>query len=147
MSIEVIGIDHVFFAVTDMRRSEAFYDQVMTELGFKKNAFANENERHVQYFNRHFGIVLRPAEHRKHGHEPLAPGLHHFCFRVADTDTVDEIARRFTRLGIECSQPALYPEYAPDYYALFFSDPDGIRLEVTNFRQERKHRFHNWPNI
>lgn len=31
---------------------------------------------------------------------------------------------------------SLYPEYAPDYYAIFFSDPDGIRLELTNFRQE-----------
>src|SRR6266567_7483688 len=38
--------------------------------------------------------------------------------------------------GVACSAPQLYPEYAPDHYAIFFSDPDGIRLEVTNYRQE-----------
>jgi hypothetical protein len=50
-------------------------------------------------------------------------------------------------LGIPCSAPALYPEYAPDYYAMFFSDPAGIRLEVTNYRKERKERFERWPNV
>ncbi len=36
MSVEVIGIDHVFVAVSDMRRSEGFYDRVMPVLGFRK---------------------------------------------------------------------------------------------------------------
>ncbi|PYJ97601.1 MAG: glyoxalase, partial [Verrucomicrobia bacterium] len=33
-----------------------------------------------------------------------------------------------------------------DYYAIFFSDPDGIRLEVTNYRQERRNRFDDWEH-
>ena len=44
------------------------------------------------------------------------------------------------------SPPQLYPEYAPDYYAIFFSDPDGIRLEVTNYREERRKRFEDWDD-
>jgi len=40
----------------------------------------------------------------------------------------------------------LYPEYAPDYYATFFRDPDGVHLEVTNYRQERRKRFEDWDN-
>jgi hypothetical protein len=60
---------------------------------------------------------------------------------------VDAISEAFGRHGIECSKPQLYPEYAPDYYASFFADPDGIRLEVTNYRQERRSRFANWPNV
>jgi catechol 2,3-dioxygenase-like lactoylglutathione lyase family enzyme len=62
MRIEVIGIDHIYLAVTNVERSEAFYDKVMSVLGFKKNMFLNDGARHVQYFNRHFGFVLRPAE-------------------------------------------------------------------------------------
>jgi hypothetical protein len=46
--------------------------------------------------------------------------------------------------GIAASLPRLYPEYAPDYYATFFSDPDGLRLEVTNFRAERRERNLAW---
>ena len=29
--------------------------------------------------------------------------------------------------------PKLYPQYAPDYYAVFFRDPDGIKLEVAYY--------------
>lgn len=146
-SAEVIGIDHIYFAVMDVKKSEAWYDVVMAVLGFKKNRFQNEGDPHVQYFNRHFGIVLRPAHSPNQPHDPLAPGLHHFCFRVEDSATVDAIAKRFTENGIECSTPQLFPEYAPDYYAIFFSDPNGIRLEVTNYREERRRRFEDWPAV
>ena len=29
--------------------------------------------------------------------------------------------------------PKPYPEYDKDYYAVYFSDPDGIKLEVTYY--------------
>ena len=145
MNFEVIGIDHIYISVTDLPRSEAFYDRIMPVLGFLKNSFLNEGDRHVQYYNRHFGFVLRPAR-RKIPHDPLTAGLHHFCFRVEDTRTIEAIARRFEELGVECSAPQLYPEFAPDYYASFFTDPDGIRLEVTNFRDERRKRHDHWKN-
>jgi catechol 2,3-dioxygenase-like lactoylglutathione lyase family enzyme len=142
--IDVIGIDHIYIAVSDLGRSERFYDRVMPILGFRKNTFINEGDEHIQYYNRHFGFVLRPARSGQSPHDPLAPGLHHFCFRVEDSAAVDAIAKRFTEDGVTCSSPHLYPEYAPDYYAIFFSDPDGIRLEVTNYRQERRKRFDDW---
>ena len=144
--IEVIGIDHIYLSVSDLIRSEKFYDQVMGILGYRKNTFPNEGDLHVQYYNRHFGIVLRPAHHRQAVQSPLSPGLHHLCFRVEDMAAVNAIARRFADAGLNCSSPQLYPEYAPDYYAIFFADPDGIRLEVTNFRQERRNRHDDWEN-
>lgn len=49
---EVIGIDHIYIAVSDLRRSEAFYDRVLIEaLGFRKNQFTLGGDPHVQYFN------------------------------------------------------------------------------------------------
>lgn len=147
MNIEIIGIDHIYVAVSDLGRSETFYDRVMNILGFRKNTFLNEGERHVQYYNRHFGYVLRPAHGVNSKHDPLVPGLHHFCFRVEDCATVDAIAKRFTEEKVEFAPPQLYPEYAPDYYAVFFSDPDGIRLEITNYRQERRQRHDEWDYL
>jgi len=61
MGIEVIGLDHIYLTVSDLEKSERFYDAAMTILGFRKNGFVNEGDRHVQYYNRHFGIVLRPG--------------------------------------------------------------------------------------
>lgn len=57
---------------------------------------------------------------------------------------VDEAAIRLKQQNISVSGPRQYPEYAPDYFAVFFTDPDGLRLEITNYRQERRLRHDNW---
>lgn len=143
---EVTGIDHIYVTVSDLRRSESFYDRVMLEtLGFRKNSFALGGDPHVQYFNRHFGYVLRPS-HNAIGHDAYAPGLHHFCLRVESIADVVAVANQLRALGIEASEAKLCPEYAPDYWATFFTDPDGIRLEVTNYRQERRERHAKWSS-
>ena len=141
---EVIGIDHIYIAVSDLARSEVFYDLVLLNvLGFRKNKFTLGGDPHIQYFNRHFGYVLRPA--RIEGSLDFnSPGLHHFCLRVDSADDVVTVAASLRSSGIETSEAKLYPEYAPDYWATFFTDPDGVRLEVTNYRQERRERHDRW---
>lgn len=142
--IEVIGIDHIYVAVSDLARSEGFYDAVLLNaLGFRKNAFELHGEPHIQYYNRHFGFVLRPARSECR-HDPYAPGLHHFCLRVEGIADVQTVARQLVAMGIEASEAKAYPDYAPDYWATYFTDPDGIRLEVTNYRQERRDRHDHW---
>lgn len=92
MSVEVIGIDHVFVAVSDMRRSEGFYDRVMPVLGFRKGDGTIGGDPHLFYYNRQFAYSLRPAREGAPGHDPYAPGLHHLCFRVVDEAAVDRAA-------------------------------------------------------
>ena len=141
---EVIGVDHIFISVFDLDCSEIFYDRVLLEaLNFRKNKFILGGEPHVQYYNRHFGYVLRPSC-TKIEHDSYAPGLHHLCFRVDSVDDVVAVAAQLRSAGIEATEAMLYPEYAPDYWATFFNDPDGIRLEVTNYRLERRVRHDNW---
>jgi catechol 2,3-dioxygenase-like lactoylglutathione lyase family enzyme len=143
---EVIGIDHLYLTVSELTRSESFYDLALTGvLGFRKNRFTLGDDPHVQYFNRHFGIVLRPARVAAR-HEPYSPGLHHLCLRVDSPADVQAVARELRAAGIGASEARLYPQYAPDYWASFFEDPDGIRLEVTNYRQERRDRHDHWPD-
>lgn len=143
---EVIGIDHIYVTVSDLAESERFYDVVMQTLGFRKNTFHIDGERHIQYYNRHFGYVLRPARSLA-AHDPYAPGLHHFCLRVDSQADVEETARMLKERNISVSEPRLYSEYAPDYVAIFLTDPDGLRLEITNYRQERRHRHDHWDEI
>jgi catechol 2,3-dioxygenase-like lactoylglutathione lyase family enzyme len=64
--------------------------------------------------------------------------------RVDSHNDVVEAAKRLQAAGIEISEPKLFPEYAADYFAVFFNDPDGIRLEITNYRQERRERYERW---
>jgi glyoxylase I family protein len=140
---EIIGIDHIYIAVSNLEASERFYDAVMQALGCRKNSFEIGGDRHVQYFNRHFGYVLRPARDLR-AHNCYAPGLHHLCFRVTDEADVSEVAAALRSCGVEVSEPKRFPEYAPDYFAVFFQDPDGLRLEVTNYRRERRERHDHW---
>lgn len=142
---EVTGIDHIYLAVSDLAVSRRFYDVVMKVLGFRRGEFEIAGDPHVGYTNRHFGFVLRPA--RGGGaHDSYAPGLHHFCLRVDTADDVNEAAELLRAEGVELDGPRPYPQYAPDYFAFFLRDPDGIRLEVTNYRLERRERHDHWDN-
>ena len=95
----VTGIDHIYITVSDMTRSQAFYTTVLGQvLGFRHNRFTLGGDPHVQFYNRHFGYVLRPARVAS-AHEPYSPGLHHFCFRVDTLADVTEAAHALQAAG------------------------------------------------
>jgi glyoxylase I family protein len=61
-----------------------------------------------------------------------AVGLHHLAFRAVSREAVDERARWVAAQGFELeSGPRAY-DYEPGYYAVFFYDPDGLKLEVVH---------------
>jgi glyoxylase I family protein len=143
---DVIGIDHVYLTVSDLATAERFYDRVLGDvLGFRKNAFSLGGEPHVQYYNRQFGVVLRPARSNAK-HDSYAPGLHHLCLRVDSAADVLATAEALRAGGLDATAAQTYPDYAPDYVATFVTDPDGIRLEITNYRAERRERHDRWDD-
>jgi len=143
---EIIGLDHIYVTVSDITRSEAFYDRAMHVLGFRKDAFVLNGDSHIQYYNRDFGFVIRPAKSAG-AHDPYLPGLHHLCLRVDSIEDVVAAARELRAAGVEATEPKHFPDYAPDYWATFFNDPDGVRLEITNYRQERRERHDGWDEL
>jgi glyoxylase I family protein len=146
-TIDLVGIDHIYLTVTDLARAEAFYDRVMLQvLGHRKNTFTIHGDAHIQYYNQHFGFVLRPARSSRE-HDSYSAGLHHFCLRVDSIDDVKQAAQRLQQEGIAATDAANYAQYSPDYWATFFNDPDGIRLEITNYRQERRDRHDLWDHL
>jgi catechol 2,3-dioxygenase-like lactoylglutathione lyase family enzyme len=142
--VEVIGIDHIYLAVRDLSQSSAFYDRVMTVLAYRKLESEIGGEPHVHYYNRQFEFSLRPARVGTANHDRYAPGLHHLCFRVVDERAVDRAVAELRAIGVEVTEPRYDPEYAADCYAAFFTDCDGIRLEITNFREIRRRRMFDW---
>jgi glyoxylase I family protein len=146
MTLEVTAIDHIYVAVTDLPRSIAFYDPLMKALGFRKGTKPIAGEQHVHYFNRVTQYSLRPARGSR-THDPYSPGLHHLCLRLPSREQVDAAVREIRALGIVVSEPQLYPQYADDYYAAFFSDPDGIRLELVAMRRLRELVRDHWDQL
>ena len=146
MPIEFRGIDHIYLTVSDFRRAEEFYDRAMRALGFHRGDSAIGGDPHRHYYCCEFQLSIRPARSDA-AHDPYAPGLHHLCMRVADRAAVDESAAALKSVGVEIDGPRLCPEYMPDYYALFFSDPDGIRLEIVNHLERRKLVHARWDEL
>ncbi len=146
MDLEVSGLDHIYVSVADFRRSQAFYDPVMKLLGFKKGTLPIGGDPHCHYFNRVLQFTIRPAKSAGE-HDPYAPGLHHVCLRLPDDAAVDAAYKGLRSLGVEATEPARYPEYAEDYYATFFEDPDGIRLELVAHRRLRSLIRDRWEEL
>jgi len=127
--IETLGTDHLDLTVNDLERSIAFYDKVLGALGFRRL----DNASYVAWHSAHMGIGLRPATAAA-TFDRYRVGFHHLALRVKHRDDVD----RFHRFLVEeritvLDPPADYPEYGPDYRAVFFADPDGLKLEIVHF--------------
>jgi catechol 2,3-dioxygenase-like lactoylglutathione lyase family enzyme len=146
MQVEVIALDHIYIAVLDLHVSEEFYDPVMRLLDFRKGTGSIAGEPHLHYYNRVLQYTLRPS-HSDAAHDPYAAGLHHLCFRVQSRAEVDAAARGLRELGVSATEPRSFPEYDPDYYATFFEDPDGIRLEIVAEVERRRLIREHWSSL
>jgi glyoxylase I family protein len=147
MDLHVLRLDHLYVTVSDLAASERFYDPVMQALGFKKGTRAVAGEPHVHYLGRTMQYTIRPSRSGERA-DPYATGsVHHVCFQVNDAAAVDEAFRRLRALAVAASEPKLYAEYRPGYYATFFEDPDGIRLEIVSDTPSRRLLRERWDEL
>ena len=131
------GVDHLDLVVTDLERSLRFYTELLEPLGFTRTSeIAGERGERVVYIGGSGGasVSLRQAQSDAHAtpYDRYGVGLHHVAFAADSHAVVDERAAWLRERGAEIeSGPATY-EYTPGYYAVFFYDPDGIKLEVVH---------------
>jgi glyoxylase I family protein len=146
MTCSLTGIDHIYLSVRDMEVSEIFYDRVMEALGLHKGDKPIAGERHAHYIAPAFQFTIRPARSDE-PHDPYRAGLHHLCFQAPSRQDVDECYRILQNAGVDATPPKLYPEYNPEYYATFFEDPDGIRLEIVGRTSYRTRIANRWQDF
>jgi glyoxylase I family protein len=138
----LVGLGHVDLVCRDLDRSLAFYAAVFGPLGLEPPVLV-EGERgerihYLRFPTRGSGSLgLRQALEEQE-FVLYAPGLHHLSFAVESHKDVDGVHARVVEAGGEVLHaPRLWPEYHPEYYATFFLDPDGFRLEVAASRDAR----------
>lgn len=140
------AVHHVDLTVSDLERSAAFYDRVLAHLGFRRV----EGSPDPAWSRRGadgavFGIALQPARPGSRGqpHDRRTPGLHHLAFHAGSRADVDATHALLARMGAAIlDPPAVYDgaAYSPGYYAVFFADPDGIKLEVVHAPRSERER-------
>jgi len=133
----VRGVDHLDLVVSDLERSLEFYNELLRPLGFTRNSeIVGERGERVVYIGGTGGpsVSLRQSQTDADTttYDRYALGIHHLAFAAADREAVDERAAWLRERGAEIeSDPAEY-DYAPGYYAVFFYDPDGLKLEIVH---------------
>ena len=122
---------HLDLTVADMARSTAFYDSVLPLVGFTRMADCPEGPVWGAT-GQELGLQAARVDGPPREHDRWTPGLHHLAFTAATREEVDTVYDALLALGVPIlDPPAEYPQYGPDYYAVFFNDPDGIKLEVV----------------
>lgn len=128
-------IDHLSLAVTDLPRSQVFYDAVLATLGHSRvmdmegEGYAASGygaSAHEPAFWIGIGLGPEPVP------APQPPVGQHIAFSAPDRHAVDAFYGAALQAGGgDNGKPGLRPEYHPNYYAAFVLDPDGYHIEAV----------------
>jgi catechol 2,3-dioxygenase-like lactoylglutathione lyase family enzyme len=130
-------VHHVDLTVADVAASRPFYESILTFLGYVR---AHEDARGVDWDMKHpggsycsIGIKKSEADGRARRHDRYSPGLHHLAWRAQSRADVDRFYALLLRIEAQVlDAPAEYPHYGHGYYAVFCTDPDGLKLEYVH---------------
>jgi catechol 2,3-dioxygenase-like lactoylglutathione lyase family enzyme len=128
------GVHHFDLVVSDLAHSLEFYRELLEPLGYgHASEIVGERGERVMYIGGS-GIVpvsLRAAQ-TPGDYDRYSVGIHHVAFEAPSREVVDERLRWARERGAEIENDPREYGYMPGYYAGFFYDPDGIKLEIVH---------------
>lgn len=129
------AIHHIDLTVKDAHASRAFYESVLGFMGYRladAHPYGYDFDLRDGDFFCSIGILSARGEHAERVHDRYSPGLHHIAWNAASREDVDAMHVHLLSIGANITDaPADYPKYGPGYYAIFFTDPDGLKLEYV----------------
>jgi glyoxylase I family protein len=131
-------INHVDLTVRDPDISRPFYEAVLGFMGYRQvsahpRGYDFDLERPGGGFCS-VGIMRAEGGGRTRAHDRYSPGLHHLAWSAESRGDVDRLHALLLDIGATVlDAPADYPAYGPGYYAVFFADPDGLKLEFMHW--------------
>jgi catechol 2,3-dioxygenase-like lactoylglutathione lyase family enzyme len=129
------SLNHLRLSVRDLAVSDAFYAAVLPHLGYTRESrddgFAWA---HTTASGDRQWLIFTAAEidGRLPTRPPEAPGLHHLALNAVDRALVDKAHAALAAHGAEVLHPPREHDYEPGYYAAFFRDPDGFKIEIVH---------------
>jgi glyoxylase I family protein len=131
------GVDHLDLVVSDLERSLAFYQELLRPLGYSRlSEVEGERGERVLYIGRDGGYALSLRERQSprvdEPYDRYDLGLHHIAFRAESRDQVEERADWLRAQNVEIESGPKEHDYSEGYYAVFFYDPDGLKLEIVH---------------
>ncbi len=126
-------INHLALTVSNVEKAEPFYNAILEFMGYQQ---VEKNNEFIMWWSKDAGAILISAANPDSPnkiHDRYSPGLHHLAFNADSREQVDNLYKLILEIGaIVIDPPAEYNQYAPGYYAVFFADPDSMKLELVH---------------
>jgi catechol 2,3-dioxygenase-like lactoylglutathione lyase family enzyme len=126
-------VDHIDLVVSSLERSLPFYKELLSAWGkVYDHTIEGERGEEVHYIGlADGGVAIGLRESQAEGDfDRYGLGVHHVCFSATSREQVDERAGWLREQAEIESGPEEY-DYVEGYYAVFFYDPDGLKLEIA----------------
>jgi catechol 2,3-dioxygenase-like lactoylglutathione lyase family enzyme len=133
--VQTSGFHHVDLVVSSILRSLPFYRDLLEPLGWHRSSeVEGERGETIWYFGGPGSwLGLREAQSpTEDGFDRYRVGVHHVAFEAPSRFAVDDRAEWLRSQGAEIESGPEEYSYTPGYYAVFFYDPDGIKLEIVH---------------
>jgi lactoylglutathione lyase len=119
---------HVGLNVPDVTRALPFYTGVF---GWDVLSESADPGKRFAFLGDRDGIVVTLWEQSDGGFAADRPGLHHLAFEVGSIEDVEAAEARVRELGGTVQHGGIVPHAeGANSGGIFFTDPDGIRLEI-----------------
>jgi predicted lactoylglutathione lyase len=119
--------DHIDQRVRSLATTKPFYDELLKQFGFRGRPFDERTHVYLRVHEHQAQEAIALIEDAAHVNNRTCVAL-----RAESNEEVDRVGAMLARIGaLDIEGPVPCPEYTETYYAVFFKDPDGNRLEVV----------------
>jgi glyoxylase I family protein len=127
------GVHHVDLVVSSIERSLPFYRDLLAPLGYHRiSEVEGERGETIWYLGGPDVEVGLRAAQSDGAHDRYRVGIHHIAFEAWSRRAVDERAEWLRESGAVIESGPEEYAYSLGYYAVFFYDPDGLKLEIVH---------------
>ncbi|MBL4893815.1 MAG: VOC family protein [Emcibacter sp.] len=123
-------LGYVMIGTNNLEKATAFYDALLGELGAKRNM---EGPNFISWSSGE-GTTSFCVITPENGEPACIGNGSMMALYAPDHATVDKVYNMALEMGGTCEGPAgPRPDFSPDFYAGYFRDLDGNKLNVFNF--------------
>lgn len=130
------SINHLMLNVNRFDEAKRFYGWLMPKIGYPNEAGFGDDapKRGAGWFSNAGSVWVQEAEapFRADTFHRHRVGLCEIAFAAESREQIDELARQLEHHGGKVTDPPREYDYMPGYYAVFFTDPDGLKLELVH---------------
>jgi glyoxylase I family protein len=128
-------IDHLMINANSYDAAVRFYSWLMPKIGYPEIMSFEKPDRMTGFVGKGGSFWVLPSSDSRQKFDKRAVGLREIAFRAESRHRVNELAIEVSSQGGRILDPPREYNYRPGYYSVFFTDPDGLKLEVVHYTE------------